>query len=518
MPDRPSKARTGGLPWPPAVRLWLWCLILGGFGCHLVGVAGDWPQYRGPNHDGTSTDLILTEWPSAGPVEIWRRPLTNGFSSFAVSQGLACTLETRTNAEGPQEVCLALNAQTGAELWAVNLGPAVYGPTSEEGDGPRSTPSIDNGRVFVLSAYLKLSCLNLTNGHVVWSRDFMQEFGATSIQWQSAASPLVDDDLIFLNCNTTNGNFFALRKSDGQVVWRTGTDPSTHSTPVPATLHGVRQIIFYTESGLTSLAATNGSVLWTYPFPFNYMSAAMSPVIWNDIVYCSATGAPGAGAVRITRDGDAFTATELWRKPGQLKNVWSTPVCLDGFLYGFFELDGISARTLRCVNLETGDVLWSQTGFSSGGILLVDGRLLILNETGELVLAVPGPFAYFELARAQILSGICWNVPAVSDSCIYARSTTEAVCVNLAVETPSLVQSLERLSDGCLWLHISLSDGTPIDSTRFARIAVCASTNLLTPLDGWSSITNTLALTNGVIQVNLELQERERYFITKEQP
>jgi len=411
-----------------------------------------------------------------------------------------------------------LNAQTGTPLWATNLGPAVYDYGSGAGDGPRSTPSIDNGRVFVFTAYLKLFCLNLTNGHVAWSRDFMQEFGATNIQWQSAASPLVDGDLIFLNCSTTNGNFFALRKLDGQVVWRTGTDRMTHSTPVPVTLHEVRQIIFFTESGLTSLAATNGNVLWSYPFPFNDISAAMSPVVWNDIVYCSATGATGAGAVRITREGNTFTATELWRKPGQLKNYWSTPVCLDGFLYGLFDWEpGVPVPTLRCVDLQTGDVLWSQPGFSSGGLLLVDGHLLVLNETGELVLATPGPFAYFELARAQVLSGKCWNVPAVCNGRVYARSTTEGVCLYLSAEIPRLVQSVQRLANGHLSLRIALADGLPIDSARFAGIKVYASTNLLTPLAGWGSITNTLTLSNGVIQGTLEVQGGRRYFITKEE-
>ncbi len=520
MPDQISKVATGILLRSSILKLRLcrWA-TLAGLGCQLASFASDWPQYRGSNHDGLSADSILTEWPVAGPAELWRRPLTNGFGSFAISQGRAGTLETRGSIESPQEVCLMLDVNTGVELWATNLGPAIYDYGSNDGDGPRSTPSIDNGRVFVLSSYLKLFCLNLTNGHVLWSRDFMEEFGAENIQWQNAASPVVDGDLVFINGNTTNGNFFALRRTDGQMVWRTGTDRLTHSTPVPVTLHGVRQIIFYTESGLTALATTNGAVLWTYPFPFNYTSAAMTPVVWNDIVYCSATGMTGAGAVRITREGDIFTVTELWRKPGQLRNYWSTPICRDGYLFGLFETDaGNPTRTLRCVDMQSGDVLWSQTGFSSGGILLVDGRLLILSETGELVLAESSPFGYLELARAQILSGKCWNVPAVADGRIYARSTTEAVCLNVAVEIPKLLQSLERLSDGRLRLSIRLASGSPIDSDRFARIEVRAATNLLTPLAGWSNVTEPRVLTSGVIQVDLDRQGYERYFIAKEQP
>jgi outer membrane protein assembly factor BamB len=479
--------------------------------------AAEWPYYRGPNHDGVSTDCIQAQWPLPGPPEIWRRLLTNGFSSFAVSQARACTLETRGSSEQPQEVCLALNAETGAELWATPIGPAVYDDGSGEGDGPRSTPAIKDGRVFVLSAYLKLYCLSITNGQVLWCRDFMQELGAPNIWWQNAASPVLDGDLIFLNCNAADGTLAALRQSDGHIVWRTGTNLLTHSTPVPATLHGVRQVIFYTQSGLASLAATNGSVLWTYPFPFNYTTAAMSPVVWDDIVYCSATGSTGAGAVRITHEGDRFVATELWRKPGRLRNYWSTPVCLDGFLYGMFELDsGSPTRTLRCVDLQTGDVFWSQSGFGSGGILLVDGRLLILSETGELVLAETNPFAYLELARAQILSGKCWNIPGVSDSRLYARSTTEAVCLDLSDQTAPapLVLAIQRPAGGPLRLRVSSSDGNPISPARLAAIKIHSAASL--PPTGWSRLTNNLVLTNGSIEVAVEPSAAHRYFIAVE--
>ncbi len=490
-------------------------------GSLLSAVAAEWPQYRGPNGDGVAQEPILTTWPASGLPELWRKPVTNGFSSFAIAVGRAYTLETRAVGEESLETCVAWDAVSGSELWTTNLGAAVYDYGSGEGDGPRSTPSVEGGRVFVLSANLKLTCLSVTNGHVLWSRDFLQEFGAENIPWQNAASPLLEGGLVFLNCNAPDGTLAALRQSDGAIVWRTNTDVLTHATPVAASIHGVRQVIFFAQSGLVSVKAATGDVLWTYPFPFNQTSAGASPVVWEDVVYCSAAFSSGAGAVQITRDGDTFTATELWRRPAQLRNYWSTPVCLGGYLYGLFESQsGSHTKTLRCVDLRTGDTLWSEPGFASGGLLLVDGRLLIQTEGGELVLAEAAPFSYLELARSQVLTGKSWNVPAVSNGRIYARSTTEAVCLNAAVVQPSagLVQTLESRVGGQLCLRVASADGALIEANRLDRIQILMTTNVAIGLESWSPVTNNPILTNGVIEVELLPVLGQRYFVACEQP
>lgn len=446
--------------------------------------------------------------------------MVNGFSSFAVSQGRVCTLETRGTEVDPQEVCLAMDARTGTELWATNLGPALYDAGSGDGDGPRSTPAIADGRVFVLSAYLKLYCLSLANGQVLWSRDFMKEFNAPLIPWQNAASPVLDGGLVFLNGNAPDGTLAALRQSDGQVVWRAHADLLTHATPVPATIHDVRQLIFFTQSGLVSVRAADGELLWTHPVPHNGICAAASPVVSGDRVYYSATGSTGAGAVQLTREGGRFVVTELWRKPGRLRNYWSTPVCLGGYLYGLFESEPGTARGLRCVDLSNGETLWSEPGFVAGGVVLAGDRVLVLTEAGELVLAECAPFGYVERARAQVLGGKSWNVPAVCDGRIYARSTTEAVCLNAAVAQPSagLMQSLDPRDGGRLCLRVASTDGKPIDTSRLERIEIRVTSQLTTELADWSRLTNNLILTNGGIEVDLVSTPGQLYFIAREQP
>jgi outer membrane protein assembly factor BamB len=271
-----------------------------------AALGGEWPQYRGPAGDGVSTDRILKQWPVAGPTRVWKKAVTDGFSSFAVSGGKAYTLVKRTISGQAQEVCLALNADTGAELWATPVGQAKYTSGAGDGDGPRSTPTIKGDRAYVFSAYLVLYCLNTSNGQVIWSKDLIALYGGSVIGWENAASPLIVDDLILVNCNAGTQRLAALRTSDGSLAWRGGqTDRMTQATPVAATILGVPQVIFFAQSGLVSVVSTNGQVLWRYTFPYSTSSAA-SPVVAGDIVFCSASYGTGAGAVRITKTGTTW--------------------------------------------------------------------------------------------------------------------------------------------------------------------------------------------------------------------
>ncbi len=199
--------------------------------------------------------------------------------------------------------------------------------------------------------------------------------------WGNAVSPIIDGDMIFIPGGLPGKSLMALDKKTGAGAWAVGDERQTHASPVPCTIHGVRQIIFFTESGLVSLTAATGQPLWHSPFPFKTATAA-SPVVGGkdgDIVYCSAGYNVGGGAVRIDKDGDRFTATELWRSPGENMSHWSTPVTAGGYLYGIFgHRDAKEMAPLRCVDIATGKEMWSKPGFGAGGgIVLVDNHILV---------------------------------------------------------------------------------------------------------------------------------------------
>jgi outer membrane protein assembly factor BamB len=208
----------------------------------------------------------------------------------------------------------------------------------------------------------------------------------------------------------------------------------TQSSPVAATILGERQVIFFTQSGLVSVAPTTGTVLWRFPFKYK-TSSAISPVVCGDIVYCSAAYGVGSSACKITRAGSGFSAAEIWHQPANvLANHWSTPVDSDGYLYGISGQAKFAAAPLVCVEVASGRVVWSQAGFGPGGCTLVGGNVLVLSDAGDLVLVKATPTSYQEVARSHVLAGKCWNGASVSNGRIYARSTREGVSLDVSAQ------------------------------------------------------------------------------------
>lgn len=407
----------------------------------VTAPAADWPQYRGPHANGTTSERIQVRWPENGPRRVWTTPTPGGFSGFAVAGDRACTLVLRDLEGVSREVCVALDASTGREVWAAPVGIAKYdgggnagAPDNKGGDGPRSTPAVDGDRVYVLAANLVLHCLARDDGRTLWTRDLVKEHAAQNISWQNAASPLIDGDLIFICAGGAGQSLLGLDKATGRTVWKNESDKMTHATPVAATLHGQRQIIFLTQKGLVSVLPASGQVLWRHSVPYRTSTAA-SPVVGGDIVYCSAGYGVGATAVRVSKSGDRFTAAELWRRPNELMNHWSTPVYHDGHIYGLFGFKEYGQVPLGCVELATGRLLWSRRGFGQGGTILVGQHVVVLAENGDLVVAEATPKAYTEVSRTKAVTGKCWNNAAVGNGRLFARSTKEAVCLDVSVAT-----------------------------------------------------------------------------------
>jgi outer membrane protein assembly factor BamB len=410
----------------------------------ILGVhAADWPQYRGPSGDGHSPDKIVFPMGGAAPKQVWKTPSIGGFSSFAVSNGRAFTLSLRDVDGAPQECLVALDAKTGKELWFAALNVANFAQPGKDGgsgaannnggDGPRSTPTTDGTNVYVTSSKLVVSAFDAASGKPVWTHDLMKEFSGRNIHWDNAASPLLENGTIYVAGGGEGQSVLAFDAKTGAVVWKAFNDQMTHATPVAATILGQRQIIFFTQLGLLSVEPKTGKELWRYAFPYK-VSTAASPVVSGDIVYCSAGYDVGAGAARVSNAGGAWKATEIYRFRGNkpLANHWSTPVAKDGFLYGMFQFKEYGTGPVKCVDIATGQVKWEQPGFGPGQVILAGDRVLALSDTGELVAFDAKPTGYHELARWKVLDGKCWTTPVISNGLVFARSTKEAVCVNLS--------------------------------------------------------------------------------------
>jgi hypothetical protein len=479
--------------------------------------AADWPQFLGPNGDGSSPESVRTNWSELAPREVWRKSIGPGFSSIAAVGDRLFTLVRRSNQGDEREFCVALDANSGDELWSADVDVADYDDNgyNRAMDGPRSTPTVDGDRVYVFTSQLRLVCLRSSDGTQVWSRDFVAELNSQVISWQSAASPLLVGDLIFINANASGQCLMAIRKSDGSTAWSTQDDVMTHATPVFARIADTPQVIFLTLSGLVSVIPETGAVLWRLAFRPSSVSTASSPVAAGDYVYATAAYASGAWGGNVVNNGGEFVASLAWRQQGNAYQChWSTPVADQGFLFCVASPSSSQAR-LTCLDVKTGINRWAQTTVGSrnigfGSVIKCANALIVLTEAGELVLVEPNPSAYREIARMSVLGLYCWNHVTLANGRLYARSTSSSaqlVALDLASASaplPPLKLATERgATTNSLSLTVRATDGTSLDTNQLGRVELLSTTNLLLPLDQWSVLNPIFNVRDGV--GNMEL-------------
>lgn len=398
--------------------------------------AADWNQYRGPNGDGKSTETISADAFTRGMQQpVWKVQTPLGFSSFSIGGGKAYTVITRESQGENRETCIAIDCETGEEIWAVPLSSSDYGhgggdagtPGNRGGDGARNTPTVDGDRVFVYDGHLVLTCMATSNGEILWQRKISEEFNGRNIKWFNATSPVMIDDTVYVSGGGQGETFLAFDRASGEIQWKTGDDLMTHATPHVASFEGKTQIVFFMQSGLVSLDPETGEEQWRSQFPFS-VSTAASPVSAGNQVYCSAGYGVGAGLFQVSTRKEA---DEVWFKSNELMNHWSTPVIHDGHLYGIYEFKKYGRAPLQCVELSTGEIKWSEPGFGPGNVILAGDKLVVLSDAGEVALVQATPDSYRQLGRAKAIDGKCWSTPAYSNGLLYVRSTNEGACFDL---------------------------------------------------------------------------------------
>jgi outer membrane protein assembly factor BamB len=488
---------------------------------HSTMGASTWTQYRGSNNDGVAAEAIRTNWNETLPTVLWKKTLPFGLSSFSVGDNARLyTMGRRPTTGSESEFCLALDANTGAELWATPIGAADY-PDGGVGsdDGPRSTPTIDGDRVIAFGSYLNLVCLNATNGLRIWSHNLISEFGAQVIRWQNAASPTVVGDLVIVSISVpSNDRLIAFNKTSGALVWNRPSFGMTHATPVRATIGGMEQVVVFGQRAVFAVELLKGNVLWQFAVAYNGTSVAASPVVAEDTVYISRAYPNNAGAIvlQITNLNGSFNATRKWEQRNALMNHWATPVYYNGHYYGMFGQDSLQ---FRCVDAADGTTRWQTTGFSYGSVTRAGDKIIALSADGQIALVEASPEQYVEIARFRPLRTKTWNNPAVSGGRIYVRSTSEAVALDVSVpsSTPAvpLKLGIARFAPGQLTLEVATEDGTPIDAARAGSISLFSNTDFRAPAP-WTRITNSTVLANGKLTLETDRSQPKRFFRTEE--
>jgi outer membrane protein assembly factor BamB len=382
----------------------------------------EWPGFRGPARDDAVHGVnIETDWSKSPPVEIWRRPIGPGWSSFAVQGNFIFTQEQR----GDDEIVACYSLTTGAPVWRHRDKARFW--ESNAGAGPRATPTLSNGRVYTLGATGLLNALDARTGAVIWSRNAKTDTGAPLPGWGFAGSPLVVGDVVIA---AVSGRLAGYNAATGTPRWKLETGGSGYSSPHLATIAGVTQVLFLSTAGATSVSPADGSVLWKHAWSID---GIVQPRIVDgtDVLVGSGSGlADGSGIRRLAiarHSGGGWTVEERWTSRG-LKPYFNDFVVVKGHAYGF---DG---SILSCIDLADGTRKWKGGRYGQGQMIaLADQDLLVvLSEEGDLALVKAVPDEFTELARFTAIEGKTWNHPVLVGNVLLVRNGEEMAAFRLA--------------------------------------------------------------------------------------
>ncbi len=383
-----------------------------------IAVSGaDWPGFRGPHRDGVARGVrIETNWSATPPVELWRRPIGPGWSSFAVDGDLLYTQEQRGN----DEMVACYKLTTGAPVWQHRDAARFW--ESNGGAGPRATPTLSNGRVYACGATGIVNALDALDGTVVWSRNAASDAGKKIPEWAFASSPLVVDDQVIV---AVSGKLTAYDLATGNPRWFGPDGGISYSSPVLLTIDGSAQILLLSDTGATSVALADGAPLWKYAWPgYPIVQPALTPE--GDILL-AVNEKSGTRRLSVAHGPAGWTVEERWTSTG-LKPYFNDFVVHHGHAFGF---DG---SILSCIDLKDGTRNWKGGRYGHGQLLLLSDQdvLVVLSEEGELALVAATPDQFTEIARFPAIEGKTWNHPVLVGDVLLVRNGQEMAAFRLA--------------------------------------------------------------------------------------
>ncbi len=406
------------------------CLII----CITSAVTADWPNQRGPTMTGVvgAGVPVPNKLPETLQV-IWKGPAADGFAAPIIANGKVIFGDLQKN----KEVFHALSFADAKPVWSDVLDD----PHKDGfGIGPRCAPVSDGKLVFTQSCKGELHCLDLASGKLLWKTNYQKDFGApyTGEKGKTAggarhgynASPLIDGDHVIALVGGPGAGVVCLEKKTGRIIWKSQDDQAAYSPPMVATLAGVEQVVCFTVQGVIGLQRTDGKLLWRVPLTTNYGRHVAAPIIYHDMVVVGSHEI-GLVATRIVKIGDSIAAEEAWKRGKEAGPNFSSPVVVGDHMYYLVK------KQVICLDLKSGQQAWAQDGcvvsspdkgFAS--FMVMTDKIVMLNDTGELIMFKADPKAYSEISRTQVC-GKNWCHPAYADGKLIVRDHKNLICVQL---------------------------------------------------------------------------------------
>jgi outer membrane protein assembly factor BamB len=388
---------------------------------------------RGPHYDGVSSETELAAvWPERGPPLLWTRELGQGYSGFIVAGGKIYT--QRQSLAGQYLVCL--HPDTGETVWEHRYDWS-WQPRGAY-PGPYATPTWHAGKIFCTSPTGLLVCVDAATGQPLWSFNVRERFKCPDHDFGFAASPLVEDDKVIVPVGGAKPSLVAVHVDDGRTVWTAGEDPASYCSALPITFAGRRCVVGYLRNALILADMKTGQLLYRHTLSSGYDEHSAWPLYREPHLFLAAPFRVPAQLLEL-RPGpwaDTLSAKTAWSSRDLCNDIVSS-VLYENHIYGFDlkQLQSSAHRpsrgTFKCLDWSTGKVKWSTDRVGQAGVLIADGKLILMSDTGELILAAADPREYRELARFRLFAEdtVCWTPPTLSRGRLFVRGGGRAVCV-----------------------------------------------------------------------------------------
>jgi len=424
----------------------------------------DWPSFLGPTNDSRSSETGLTmPWPVTGPRVVWHRRLGTGYGAPSVSRGRLFFFDRR----GDSARLTCCESETGRDLWEFEY-PTAYEDMYGYNNGPRCSPVVDGDRVYIYGAEGMLHCLRVEDGKLLWKVDTVRDYGVVQNFFGVGSTPLVEGDLLLVQVGGSvagrgdimSGNLVpngsaivAFDKYTGKEKYRAGDELASYSSPVTMTLDGRRWAFLFARGGLLGFDPTTGEIDFHYPWRARIAESvnASNPVVVGKRVFISECYGPGSSLLRVSPgEYELLWADDPKQREKAMQTHWNTCVYHEGHLYGSSGRHAENAE-LRAIDLDTGDVRWSEPNLSRSSLLFVDGHFVCLSEYGELLLLRATPEKFDVVSRAfiidpkaqgsgenlaaqQLIRYPAWAAPILSHGLLYIRDENRLVCLEVIPE------------------------------------------------------------------------------------
>lgn len=404
--------------------------------------AADWPQWRGPNRDGVSTENgLLKQWPKGGPKLAWKADLGGvGYGSPVVVGDKAIVLAAEDDTEGKEEFAICLNTRTGEKVWRSALPAAEGNYLHGWGSGPRSSPTVDGDAVYVLGARGDLLRLKLDDGKTVWSVNLKKDFGGGIPGWGYSESVLIDGENLICTPGGKNGTILALNKATGAKVWQSEdvTDSAGYASVVAATVGGVRQYVTQTQAAAIGVRANDGKLLWRQDTLKRAIAVIPTPIVHDGMAFFTAGYGAGSELFKLTSKDGVTSAEKVYSGNKVLVNQHGGVVRIGDHVYGHTD----NGNKWVCFEYKTdaSDPVWESKELEKGSLTAADGRLYCYGQKGTCVLVEVSPTEWKEKGRFELpersarprRSGGIWAHPVVANGKLYLRDHELLFCFDVA--------------------------------------------------------------------------------------